>query len=67
MDERVAIIASRDIKPNEELCFNYRMEEQPGSQLPECLCGKRTCTGKMGKGGNRKSGDVIKRMFFCFS
>ena len=46
-DIRVGLFAVEDIKPGEELTFNYQFETV-GDVQKKCLCGAASCTGNLG-------------------
>ena len=53
-DIRVGLFAVDDIKPGEELTFNYQFETV-GDVQKKCLCGAPSCTGNLG--GKQKKED----------
>jgi hypothetical protein len=47
IDDRVWIIALRDIAPGEELTYDYNIyDAEPGEDSP-CHCGAKSCRGTM--------------------
>ena len=46
-DIRVGLFAVEDIKPGDELTFNYQFETV-GDVQKKCLCGAASCTGNLG-------------------
>ena len=55
-DIRVGLFAVDDIKPGEELTFNYQFETV-GDVQKKCLCGAPNCTGSLG--GKQKKEEKI--------
>ncbi len=44
---QIALVAMRDIEPNEEVCFDYAMSDSSPYDEFECHCGEPTCRGKV--------------------
>jgi len=45
---QIGLVAMRDIKIGEEVCFDYAMSDTMAYDEFECLCGAVTCRGKVG-------------------
>ncbi|HCB01125.1 MAG TPA: SET domain-containing protein-lysine N-methyltransferase [Anaerolineae bacterium] len=45
---QIGLVAMRDIKIGEEVCFDYAMSDTMAYDEFECLCGAPTCRGKVG-------------------
>ncbi|CAI5441166.1 unnamed protein product [Caenorhabditis angaria] len=56
-DERVAVVAIRDIEPGEEISFEYLMQSQYGTKAPVCKCGAPNCKRTLGE---VKDGDIVE-------
>jgi hypothetical protein len=46
-DERIWIIAMRDIAAGEELCYDYNLYDGDDDDAALCHCGAKTCRGSM--------------------
>ncbi len=44
-DNAVAIVTRREIKPGEEICWDYAMSENSNWQMQDCKCGSPRCRG----------------------
>ncbi|GKY90554.1 hypothetical protein MPSEU_000029100 [Mayamaea pseudoterrestris] len=44
---RAAVVALREIKPNEELSFDYKWERKRGRAPTKCHCGESNCRGTL--------------------
>lgn len=44
---QISVIALRDIKPGEEVCFDYAMSDSVPYDEFECACGEPTCRGRV--------------------
>jgi hypothetical protein len=53
---RVAIIATRDIRPGEFLCYDYQFDTKDGDKFL-CRCGAPGCRGSMKRGSNNTDED----------
>lgn len=47
IDERVWIIALRDIEAGEELCYDYNLYDGEDDDLSPCQCGAKNCRGTL--------------------
>lgn len=45
---QIGLVAMRDIKIGEEVCFDYAMSDTMDYDSFDCLCGAPTCRGKVG-------------------
>ncbi len=61
LNDSVKVIAMRDIKPGEQLTWDYRMSEDSNWEM-DCKCGKPTCSGKVGNFRNMP--DALKQKYF---
>jgi len=57
---RVAIIAKRDIKPGEFLCYDYQFDTKDSDKFL-CRCGAANCRGTMKGGSNSTEEDEKKK------
>jgi uncharacterized protein len=47
LDGQICIVAMRDIRPDEEICFDYAMSDSSDYDEFECHCGAPNCRGKV--------------------
>ncbi|CAI5450947.1 unnamed protein product [Caenorhabditis angaria] len=59
-DERIAVVAIRNIQPGEEICFKYQMKTGNASQVPICKCGSDNCEGTLG--GRRENDEIVEEL-----
>ena len=63
---QIGLVAMRDIKIGEEVCFDYAMCDTMPYDEFECLCGAPTCRGKVG-GNDWQRPELQKRYAGFFS
>jgi SET domain-containing protein len=49
-EPKIVIFAIRDIRPGEEITYDYMFEMDGGGELVPCYCGSRYCKGYMNVG-----------------
>jgi uncharacterized protein len=57
---QIGLVAMRDIRIGEEVCFDYAMSDTMEYDAFNCLCGATTCRGKVG-GNDWKRPELQKR------
>lgn len=63
---QIAVVAMRDIAPDEEICFDYAMSDSSDYDEFECACGSQNCR-KLISGNDWKKPELQKRYKGYFS
>jgi hypothetical protein len=63
---QIALVAMRDIRPGEEVCFDYAMSDTTPYDEFQCSCGQPTCRGSIG-GNDWQKPELQKRYAGFFS
>jgi hypothetical protein len=63
---QIALVAMRDIRPGEEVCFDYAMSDTMPYDEFECGCGSPNCRGRVG-GSDWQKAELQKRYAGYFS
>lgn len=51
----IAIVTLRDVQPDEELTYDYKLQEQHNSKRVRCECGAAKCRGYLGTASRHRS------------
>jgi len=57
---QIALVAMRDIRPGEEVCFDYAMSDTMPYDEFECVCGQPNCRGRV-SGNDWQRAELQKR------
>ena len=63
---QIVLVALRDIRPGEEICYDYAMSDGSPYDQFECQCGSRLCRGQV-TGEDWRRSDLIARYGSYFS